>query len=136
MTEKVLDRRQLRLSIQHVSGHRRAQVMTGDREAGLPGVVFHTLLDTVGIFTYPHRPRFGCFRATTRNCQSGMNVDLYRDTSARKFAEKIERQLVTSIAAWSSAGVDIALIRSNSICRQGSSMPNASLCCSFRDMCL
>jgi len=45
VAEEVLDRCQLRLGIEHVSGHRMAQVMTADREAGLPGVVFHALLD-------------------------------------------------------------------------------------------
>jgi hypothetical protein len=58
VTEEILDRGKLRLSIEHVSGHRVTQVMTGDREAGLPGVVFHAFLDpadrermaTVGAF--------------------------------------------------------------------------------------
>ena len=74
VTEEILDRCELRLSIEHVRGHRMAQVMTTDREAGSRGVVFHALLDPADrVFTRPSH--FGESRA--RDCDSaiGKTID-------------------------------------------------------------
>jgi hypothetical protein len=94
--QKILDRREIGVGIQHLCGHRMAKMVTGDFQVCSAGIIFHPFLDAADGYGLSGERSF-LYQKDLLHCVRGFHPEVFQESSMGVVAD-IDNPILGALA--------------------------------------